>query len=95
MNSRQNNASIVDIAFCMGSSCFSRGSNHGLTQVQDYIKTHGLEHRIHLRGHLCQGQCQEGPNIMINGEAHPGVDASVVLDLVKHHLQSQNQGDNQ
>lgn len=95
MIDKQDNSHALDIAFCMGSSCFSRGGNQGLLLVQAYLKAHGLEDQVNLRGHLCQGSCQTGPNITINGEVHPETNASVVLDLLKQHLESQHPGDAQ
>ncbi len=95
MTNRQDNMAALEIAFCMGSSCFSRGGNQGLALIQTYLKTHRLEHRVKLSGHLCQGRCQTGPNIVIDGEAYPETHASVVLDLLKQHLESQSEGGEQ
>lgn len=78
---------ILDVVFCMGSSCFSRGGNRGLAMLQAYLKENNLESRVHIQGRLCQGKCQDGPNITIDGKPYRFVDPGVVLDLVKHHLE--------
>lgn len=80
---------VVDVEMCMGSSCFSRGGNRALVLVQTYLKENGLEDRVHVRGHLCQGKCQDGPNLVIDGRAYDRVDPAVALDLLKHHLEKQ------
>lgn len=77
---------VVTVVFCMGSSCFSRGGNRGLALLQTYLRDKGLEGRVHLEGRLCQGQCQDGPNVTINGTIYHAVNPAVVLDLVKYHL---------
>jgi NADH:ubiquinone oxidoreductase subunit E len=78
--------SVVEVVFCMGSSCFSRGGNRGLALLQTYLKDNGLESRVRLEGRLCQGRCQEGPNVTIDGKPYHAVNPAVVLDLVKYHL---------
>ncbi len=84
------NQAVVNVVFCMGSSCFSRGGNRGLTMLQAYLKENDLESLVHVEGKLCQGQCQDGPNITIDGKAYRNVDPGVVLDLVKHHIDKLN-----
>ena len=85
--------SVVEVVFCMGSSCFSRGVNKALKMLQAYLKERGLEGRVSIQGTLCQGQCQQGPNITINGKGYRATDPGVVLDLVKHHLENFNSKD--
>ena len=77
---------VIDVVYCMGSSCFSRGSNRGLVLLQTYLEDNGLKDKVKLRGTLCQGQCQNGPNITVNGKVYHVSDPGVVLDIIKHHL---------
>ena len=90
MESDAVNQAVVKVVFCMGSSCFSRGGNRGLAMLQAYLKEGDLESRVRIEGKLCQGQCQDGPNITIDGKAYHAVDPGVVLDLVKHHIDKLN-----
>lgn len=89
MNSGEIKKDTIEVVFCMGSSCFSRGANRGLELLQTWLKENDLEGRVKLQGRLCQGQCQEGPNLTIDGKVYHRVDLGVVLDLVKHHLEHQ------
>ncbi len=82
------NQDIIEVVFCMGSSCFSRGGNRGLSMLQAYLKENDLETRVIVQGRLCQGKCQDGPNIAIDGKHYRSVDPGVILDLVKHHLEN-------
>lgn len=85
-NVKSSQPGVIEVVFCMGSSCFSRGGNRGLALLQAYLKENDLESRVLLQGRLCHGQCQDGPNITINGTIYHRVNPGVVLDLVRHHL---------
>ncbi|HOQ05291.1 MAG TPA: (2Fe-2S) ferredoxin domain-containing protein [Anaerohalosphaeraceae bacterium] len=76
----------VEVVFCMGSSCFSRGNGKTLSFIQNYLKENGLENQVQLKGVLCQGKCQNGPNITINGALYQTTEPGVVIDLIRHHL---------
>ncbi|MHC4551866.1 MAG: (2Fe-2S) ferredoxin domain-containing protein [Planctomycetota bacterium] len=86
MNDAEVKKGVIEVVFCMGSSCFSRGANRGLESLQTWLRENDLEGRVHLQGHLCQGKCQDGPNLTIDGKDYRAVDPGVVLDLVKHHI---------
>ncbi len=58
---------LVEIVICMGSSCFSRGNQHLLTAIRDWIALQPWQHRITLKGSRCEGVCMQGPNVRING----------------------------
>lgn len=87
MKNQQSAQNAIKVVFCMGSSCFSRGGNRGLGLLQTYLKDNSLENRVQLEGRLCQGRCQDGPNVTIDGTPYPAVNPAVILDLVKHHLE--------
>ena len=74
----------VRITICMGSSCFSRGNSRNIDVVQDYLKTRELPAAVELTGHLCQGWCQAGPNVTIDGKMYHAVDPMVITGLLNH-----------
>ena len=76
----------LDIKLCLGSSCFSRGNQSVLRQLQTYIKLHGLADRVEIKGSLCEGLCKSGPHLFFNDTHYESVDPSTVLDLLKFHL---------
>jgi NADH:ubiquinone oxidoreductase subunit E len=59
----------IDIELCMGSACFARGNNDTAISIENYIKKHGLDKKVTVRGALCEGNCLKGPNMKINGES--------------------------
>ena len=76
---------ISNITICMGSSCFSRGNNRNIEVVQDFLASHRLPPAVEVSGHLCQGHCQSGPNVSINGKLYHEVDPVVIIGLLNHY----------
>jgi NADH:ubiquinone oxidoreductase subunit E len=66
----------------MGSSCFSRGNAANLRLIQEYLAARGLAARVVTVGHLCQNLCSEGPNLILDGVMHHGVDAAGLRALL-------------
>jgi NADH:ubiquinone oxidoreductase subunit E len=77
----------LTISLCMGSSCFTRGNNRGITLLQKYIRSNGLEERVLLKGHLCEEKCQTGPIMKVGDRVYQNVDTRAVIDILLHHLQ--------
>jgi NADH:ubiquinone oxidoreductase subunit E len=71
-----------DIRICLGSSCFSRGNGGNLGVIRDYLDARGLAARVSITGHLCEDQCSQGPNLIVNGTMHHAVDAAQVRALL-------------
>jgi NADH:ubiquinone oxidoreductase subunit E len=82
----------VEIAICLGSSCFARGNSENLGILEKYAQSHGAGVSIRLTGQLCQDQCQDGPNLMIGGELHHNVTAARLRELLRQ-LDSTSQDD--
>ena len=76
------------IQLCMGSSCFSRGNGRSLRILQAYVQENDLDVKIDLRGSLCTDSCDTGPHLSIGSKCYSQVDASTVLDLLKHHIEA-------
>lgn len=73
----------IEIAICMGSSCFSRGNSKNLALIQDYLRTNKVEAAINLVGHLCQDECKEGPNLAIGGHTYHRVDSAALATILQ------------
>lgn len=74
------------ITLCMGSACFARGNRQNLALVREFLREHGLEAEIELRGELCQGRCRQGPRLIIDGTPYERVDPNACLDLLRRHF---------
>lgn len=77
---------VVPLTICMGSSCFSRGNNRNIEVVQNFLANTDLSVTVDTRGHLCEGLCKNGPNIVIDGKLYQEVDPVAVVGLLTHHL---------
>ena len=77
---------LANISICMGSSCFSRGNNQNIEVLQESLAERTLPAGVELKGHLCEGHCKSGPNIVINGKTYHEVDPIVILGLLNHFL---------
>ena len=51
----------IKVCICLGSSCFSQGSNESLKALQEFIADNDYYSRIDIIGSLCEGNCKEGP----------------------------------
>lgn len=76
----------VKVELCMGSSCFARGNSKALENIENYIQENSLEENVELVGHLCLGNCKNGPNAKINGINYQGLDPDCLVDLVNREL---------
>ena len=76
----ESSAILIDI--CMGSSCFCRGNNRNVELIQTFISEGHCTNRFRLEGHLCQGKCKSGPNIVLGGKAFAEVDPVSLIGLL-------------
>ncbi|MCL2647775.1 MAG: (2Fe-2S) ferredoxin domain-containing protein [Phycisphaerales bacterium] len=82
---------VISVTICMGSSCFSRGNNRNIEIIQEYASNAELPVRIEPRGHLCEGLCKHGPNLIIDGQLYQAADPVAVvgaLNLAIHKAKS-------
>ena len=70
------------ITICMGSSCFSRGNQENLRAIHKFLTTRRHAARVELVGHLCEGECSEGPNVAIDGVMHHRVCEETLAELL-------------
>jgi len=77
--------SDVEIKVCMSAPCAMRGSSRVLQEIERFLgkradkdKTKKLE----IITTSCQGRCQRGPVVIINGNIYENVKAFEVDDLI-------------
>lgn len=66
-------AQKVDVAVCVGTSCYLKGSYNLLQGLLKLIKEHKLEDKVSVGATFCLERCSQGPNIRINDEVISGV----------------------
>lgn len=79
----------IEIEICMGSSCYSRGSNEILASLEKAIEDKSFKHlNIEIKGCLCRNKCTNGPIAIINGKEHQNLSAVLVTEIINTHNQS-------
>lgn len=66
-------AQKVDVAVCVGTSCYLKGSYNLLQGLLKLIKEHKLEDKVSVGATFCLERCSQGPNIRVNDEVISGV----------------------
>lgn len=66
----------IEIAICLGSSCFSRGNKEVLKIIETFIENHNLKERVYFHGAHCFGNCNQGPMLKIDDKLFEMVDSS-------------------
>jgi NADH:ubiquinone oxidoreductase subunit E len=72
----------ISVVLCMGSSCFARGNNRNIELLHAFRDRADFPLDVQLRGHLCEGLCKTGPNIMIDGTLYREVDPVALTALL-------------
>ncbi len=70
--------SKLPIRLCMGSSCYARGNDKILELINTFLKENNLKDSVDFRGHLCQGNCNHGPNLTIGETRYHEVSPSSI-----------------
>ena len=78
----------IELAICMGSSCFSRGNKKNIALIRDYIERHGLCGKVLLKGHLCESLCKDGPNLTADGDIFSLLNSDNLEFILDEHLKS-------
>jgi NADH-quinone oxidoreductase subunit G len=58
----------VKVEVCVGTCCFQQGAYGTLQKLGKLIQRHDLGESVELRATFCFEQCQQGPNIAVNGK---------------------------
>ena len=66
-------AKKVDVAVCVGTSCYLKGSYNLLQGLLRLIKEYKLEDKVSIGATFCLERCSQGPNIRVNDEIISGV----------------------
>jgi NADH:ubiquinone oxidoreductase subunit E len=77
------NDGLMEIVVCLGSSCFARGNSENLAIINKHVQSRGLSASVRMTGRLCQDQCKEGPNLVIDGEIHHCVTPERLRELLQ------------
>lgn len=87
MVSRVKDGPVVDVAVCLGTSCYLKGSYNVLHSLMEKVTELGLEDRVNLHGTFCFENCHESPCVKVSGEVkgYKG-DSDVVEEIIKERI---------
>ncbi|HSV30739.1 MAG TPA: [FeFe] hydrogenase, group A [Atribacteraceae bacterium] len=71
----------VDIAVCVGTSCYLKGSYNILQALVQLARELGVEDRVSIDATFCLEHCSEGPNIRVNDEVLTGVSGENLREI--------------
>ncbi len=74
------------IVICMGSSCLARGNGRNLEIIEQYLFRKQIKDKVIVKGTLCEEECTQGPNIIINGKIFHKVCSSDVEKILEREL---------
>ncbi len=74
------------IKICMGSACFIRGNAHHLELIEEYLKEHSLDAKIEFTGSRCDGNCAQGPSIVIDDYPYHNVDSDGLKQILEQNF---------
>ena len=82
MNSNEM-AQRIEMAICMGSSCFSRGNKDVVMFIKDYLRKNHLDDKVIFKGARCMDHCSNGPTLIVNGLTIEGVTISGIESILE------------
>ena len=74
---------MIVVKVCLGSSCYIRGNDRILTDLERYIKENHKDVSIELIGCRCTNLCQDGPNIYINDKKYSHLDKDKLIEILE------------
>ncbi len=77
---------VVDVGVCIGTNCYVKGSWKLLEGLSAELKRRGLTERCRVKARFCTGQCQDGPNIAVNGRIIGISNPEDAAGIVDRHL---------
>jgi len=79
-------AQKVDIAVCVGTSCYLKGSYNLLQRLLELAKEHNVQDRVSIGATFCLERCSQGPNIRINDEVVSGVTEDKIREIFENQV---------
>jgi NADH-quinone oxidoreductase subunit G len=57
----------LTVEVCVGTCCYQQGAYESMRKLGRLLRTHELDGQVELRATFCFEQCQQGPNLAVNG----------------------------
>lgn len=60
----------MKVTICIGSACHLKGSREIIGKLQKLVDENGLSHKVDLNGAFCNGNCDHGVCVTVEGELY-------------------------
>jgi len=77
---------VIDVAVCIGTHCYVRGSWRLLEGLAAELRRRGLSERFRVKARFCTGQCVDGPNVVVGQTVIGHVDTTDAAAFIDAHL---------
>ncbi len=84
-------AQKVDIAVCVGTSCYLKGSYNLIQALANLAREYEVENKVSIGATFCLEKCAQGPNIRINEEVVTGVSMDNLRKIFEEKILSKLQ----
>lgn len=68
INSKAHDVKSAEVAVCVGTCCYLKGSYDFMQNMVQEIKNNNLDDKVNVKATFCFENCGVGPNISVNGE---------------------------
>jgi formate dehydrogenase major subunit len=77
---------VVDIAVCVSTNCFLKGSWKILEEMAAELRQRGLTDRFRVRARFCANNCANGPSVTVGQHKVMHVDADNVKGFIEEYM---------
>lgn len=84
---------MITIEVCVGSSCYLKGAHQIVQYLQEALQEADITDAVELRCVFCLGQCQNGPNLLVDGKLLSGITPEKVKELIHQVILPQVRGE--
>ena len=76
----------VKVAVCIGTSCYTKGSQRLISVLSNKLKETSYGNQIDLRASFCFENCGESPNVKVNNKLIEKADVQKVLTAIEKEI---------
>jgi NADH-quinone oxidoreductase subunit G len=76
----------VEVAVCVGTCCYLRGSYNFMEDIIKNIKENKLDDKVNVKATFCFENCGQGPNISVNGDIISEATPDKAKEIFEKHI---------
>ncbi|MDR2642555.1 MAG: [FeFe] hydrogenase, group A [Planctomycetaceae bacterium] len=76
----------VKVTVCVGTSCFARGSEDLLKEIEDFVQAGALGNVLQVEAAFCMESCDKGPMVLVGEEVINHATPEIVIAEIKKQL---------